>query len=179
MLQVGLLGQTLCGVEQFTTADAGAPDAHIVAVLQLGEVGSEAVSVEVVHLFLASQLLVAREGDDFHAGSHDQERHVEANLVVAGACAAVSDGFCTNLLGIACDGDSLEDAFRTDADRVTVVTQDISEDHVLQRLLVVLLRHIERHILRCPQLIRILLVGLQLFSAEAACVGASGVHFIS
>ena len=39
---------------------------------------------------------------------------------------------CTNLLGVACDGDSLEDALGRYRDRVAVVAEHIAEDHVFQ-----------------------------------------------
>ncbi len=121
VLQVGLLGQALRGVEKLAAADAGAPDAHVVRVLQLGEVGREAVVVQVVHLLLARQLLVARQGDDLHARCHDEEGHVKAYLVVAGTGAAVGYGVGAYLAGIAGDGQSLEDALAADGDGVAVV----------------------------------------------------------
>ena len=110
VLQVSVLGQALRGVEQLAAANAGAPDAYVIRIFQFGEVCIKTVLVEEIHLFLACQLLVTRQGDDFYAGSHHEERHVEANLVVAGACRAVGDGIGANLLGIAGDGNGLEDA---------------------------------------------------------------------
>ena len=86
MLQIGILRQTLCGVEQFTAADAGAPDTYVVAVLQFGEVCEEAVFVQIIHLFLTRQFLVACESNDLHTGCHHKEGHVETDLVVAGTC---------------------------------------------------------------------------------------------
>ena len=86
MLQISLFRQSLGGVEQFATADAGAPDAHVVGIFQFGEVGRESVFVQIVHLFLSREFLVAGEGDNLHTGSHHEEGHVEADLVVAGTC---------------------------------------------------------------------------------------------
>ena len=104
MFEVSFFGQSLSGVEQLASADAGAPDAYVVRVLQLGEVGLETVVVQIVNLFLAREFLVACQGDDFYAGSHHQESHIEADLVVAGTCRAVGDGVSPDLLGIAGDG---------------------------------------------------------------------------
>ena len=169
LLEVSLLGQALGRVEDFAAADAGAPDADVVGILQLGEVGIEAVCVQVVHLFLAREVAVAREGDDFHVGAHHEERHVEAHLVVARSGGAVGDGV----------GHSLEDALGGDGDGVDVVAQHVAENHVLQALLVVLLRHVERHVLRGAELVGVLFVGLELFGAEAARVGAGGIYFVA
>ena len=88
-------------------------------------------------------------------------------------------GAGTNLTGIACNGHSLEDALAGHADGVTVVAQHIAKDHVLQRLLVVLLSNIKSNILLCAQLVGILLVGLQLLGAETTCVGTCGIHLIT
>ena len=112
MLQVSALGQTLRRVEKLTAADARAPDADVVAVLQFGEVGEETMRVEVVDLLLTRQFLVAGEGDDVDARRQHLERHVETNLVVARTGRTVGNGVGTNLLGIAGNGDGLEDALR-------------------------------------------------------------------
>ena len=53
VLEVSLLGQTLCRVEKLAAADARAPDANVVRVFQLGEVGRESVFVKIVYLLLA------------------------------------------------------------------------------------------------------------------------------
>ena len=42
--------------------------------------------VQIVHLFLTGELLIAGQGDDLHTGGHHQESHVETDLVVAGTC---------------------------------------------------------------------------------------------
>ena len=179
MLQVGFLGQPLFGVEQFAAADACPPDAHVVGVFQLGEVGLEAVGVQIVHLLLAREFLVACQGDDFHARRHHEERHVEAYLVVAGTRAAVGDGIGADFLGIAGNGDGLEDAFRAHRDGVAVIAQYVAENHVFQRLLIIFLRHVERHVCLRSQLVGVFLVGFQLFGAEASRVGACGINLIS
>ena len=89
------------------------------------------------------------------------------------------DGICTNLFGIASNGDSLEDTLRRNRDRITVVAQHITKNHVLERLLVILLCHVDGDVLDSAQLVGILLIGLQLFLAEAACVGARCIDFVT
>ena len=84
VLEISFLGQTLGGVENLATADAGAPDAHVVRIFQFGKVGKETVLVQVVDLLFTRESLVACEGYDLYAGSHHQEGHVETYLVVAG-----------------------------------------------------------------------------------------------
>ena len=111
MLQISTLRQALLRVENLTAADTGTPDTHVVRVLQLCEVGIETVLVQVVHLFLTTQVLVACQGDDFHTGSHHEECHIETNLVVTGTRTSVCNSAGTNLIGIASNGDSLEDTF--------------------------------------------------------------------
>ena len=132
MLQVGILGKALSGVEQFATADRGAPDTYVVRILQFGEVGKESMLIEEVDLLLTRELLVACQGDNLHAGSHHEEGHVETDLVVAGTGRTVRNGIGTNLIGIAGDGDSLEDTLAGNGDGVTVVTQHVTENHVFQ-----------------------------------------------
>ena len=179
VLEVCALGQALRAVEYLSAADAGAPDAHVVGILQLGEVGKVAVGVQIVHLLLAGEVAVAGEGDDFHTGGHNEERHVEAYLVVASPGGAVCYGAGAYLLGIAGYGYGLEYAFAGHADGITVVAQDVAEDHVLERLLVVLLCDVQCDIGLGAQPVGILLVGLQLLGAETARVGTCGIHLIA
>ena len=110
MLQVSLLRQSLGWVEKLAAADTCTPNAYVVRVLQLGEVGKEAMVVEVVNLFFASQFVVACQCDYLHSRSHDEESHVETYLVVAGTGRTVCNGIGTNLLGVAGYRNGLEDA---------------------------------------------------------------------
>ena len=132
MLKIGLFGQSLCGIENLTTADAGSPDTYVIGILQFGEIGKEAMLVQIVNLFLATQCMVTGQSDNLHTGSHHQEGHIETNLVVAGTRTSMSNGISTDLLGIAGDGDGLENTLRTDGNGVTVVAQHITENHVFQ-----------------------------------------------
>ena len=178
MLQVCTLGQSLCAVQDFSSADAGSPDAHVVGILQLGEVGMEPVLVQIVNLFLSAQVAVASESDDFHTWSHYQEGHIEPYLVISCTRAAVCYGAGAYLLGISGYGQRLEDAFRTHADGIAVVAEHIAIHHILERLLVILLCDIQCDVLGSTQFVCILLVGLQLLRAESSCVGACCVYLI-
>ena len=91
----------------------------------------------------------------------------------------MGNGAGTNLTGIACNGHSLENALAGYADRIAVVAQHIAEDHVLQRLLVVLLGNIQGNVLLGAQLVGILLVGLQLLGTETTGIGTCGIHLIA
>ena len=135
--------------------------------------------VEVVYLLLTRQVAVTCQSDDLHTWSHYEECHVETYLVVAGTGRTVSDGISTYLVSVACDGDSLEDTLRRHRDRIAVVTQHVAVHHVLQRLLVILLCHVESDILHCAQLVGVLLVGLQLLGRETTGVSASGIYLIT
>ena len=86
MFEISVFGQSLCRIQQFTAANACAPDTYIVAVFQFREVCEESVLVQIVHLFLTCQFLVTCQCDDFYPRSHDEERHVETDLVVTGTC---------------------------------------------------------------------------------------------
>ena len=66
--------------------------------------------VEIVHLFLTGKFLVASKGDNLHTRSHHEECHVKTYLVVTCTRRTMCYGIGTYLLGIACDGYSLEDA---------------------------------------------------------------------
>ena len=84
----------------------------------------------------------------------------------------MGDGIGADLFGIAGDGNSLEDTLAGYRNGVAVVTQHITEDHILQRFLVILVGDIEGYIGLRTQLKGVLLVFLQLLVAETACVGA-------
>ena len=64
--------------------------------------------IQIVNLFLTSQLLVAGQGDDLYSRGHDKEGHVETDLVVASSCGAMGDSVGTDFFCIAGDGYSLE-----------------------------------------------------------------------
>ena len=130
MFQVGAFGQSLCRIQNLTTTDGGAPQTHVIGVFQFGEVGGKTVLVQVVNLFLTAQCHVACQRNDFHARSHDEESHVEANLVVTRTRRTMSDGIGADFVGIACNGQCLEDTFGTYGDGVGTVTQYVSEYHV-------------------------------------------------
>ena len=87
-------------VEDFAAADGSAPNPHIVGIFELGEICEEAVRVEVVHFLLAAECLVAGEGDDFHFGTHLEEGHIEAYLVVACPSGSVCNGVGSDFPGI-------------------------------------------------------------------------------
>ena len=176
MLQIGILGQSLSGVEQFAATDAGSPDTYVIRILQFGEVGEESVFVQIVNFFLAGQFLIASQCDNLHTRSHHEEGHIETNLVVACTSRSVGDSIGTDLLGITGDGDGLEDTLAADGDGVAVVAEHIAENHIFQRLLIILMGHIECDILHSTQLIGVLFVLLQLFLAEAASIGACCVN---
>ena len=112
VLQICLLRQTLCWVEQLAATDTGTPDTYIIRILQLGEVCEESILVQIVHLFLTCQFLVTCQSDNLHSWCHHEEGHVETNLVVACSGRTVCDGISANLVGIACNGYCLEDTLR-------------------------------------------------------------------
>ena len=87
------------------------------------------------------------------------------------------DGIGTDIVGVASYGNGLKDAFRTDGNGVTVVAHHVSEDHIFETFLVILLCNVERNIVLCPQFVGICFVGLELFVAETARVGTCGIDF--
>ena len=56
--------------------------------------------VEIVHLFLTGESLVACKCDYLHAWRHDEKRHVKTYLVVARSGGAVRYGVGSYLSGI-------------------------------------------------------------------------------
>ena len=179
MLQVSTLWQSLCRVQYLTTTDRGAPDSHVIRILQLGKVGWEPILVQIVYLLLTAQSHVTRQGDDLLTRSHHKESHIEAHLVVSSSSRSMSDGICSYLVGIACYGQCLEDALRAHRDRVGAITQHVTIDHVFQTLLVVFTRHVERHIFHCPQLVGILFILLQLFLTETTSVCTGSIYLVA
>ena len=179
MLKVSRFGKTLVAVEQFATADTCSPNTYVVRVLELCEVGSKTILVEVIYFFLAGQCIVTSKCDNFYAGSHHEEGHVEANLVVAGTCRTVCDGVSADFLGVTCDGERLEDAFRRNRNGIAVVAKHIAINHIAKALVVILLRHVECHIFLRTELIRIFFISLELLSTETACVSTRSIYFIT
>ena len=137
------------------------------------------MAVQIVNLVLAAQGLVARQRDDFLSWSHHEERHVKADLVIAGTGRAVGYCVCTNLIGIACDGKSLEDALGTYRNGISAIAQHVAEDHVFETLLVVFLCDIKRDIFHRAQLVCVLFVAFQLLGTEATRVGTGGIDLIA
>ena len=135
--------------------------------------------VQVVNLLLAAQSHVAGQGDDFHTRCHDKEGHVETHLVVAGSGRTVGDGIGSDFVGIAGDGQCLEDALRADGDGVGAVTQHVAVDHVFQTLFVVFAGDVQCHVFHGAQLVGVLFVGFQLLGTESAGVGAGSIYFVS
>ena len=90
-------------------------------------------------------------------------------------------GYCVGayLVCVACNGQCLEYAFRRNRYGVAVVAQHIAVNHEAQAFFIVFLRYVECDVFRCAQLVGVFLVFLQLFLAEAACVGARGVNFVA
>ena len=68
--------------------------------------------VKVIDLEFTCKCHVACQCDDFHTRCTNKECHVKANLVVSGTCRAMSNGIGTNLIGIACNCQGLEDSLR-------------------------------------------------------------------
>ena len=91
----------------------------------------------------------------------------------------MGDGIGTDFLGVAGDGNGLEDTLAGYGDGVTVITKHITEDHVFQRFLVILVGDIEGDISLSAQLIGVLLVFLQLLVAETTRIGACGINIPS
>ena len=177
MLEVSFLRQTLCRVEKLATTDGCSPKSYIIRILKFGEVGIESMLIEVINLLLTAQCLVTSHGYYLLTRRKDLECHIETNLVVTGSGTSVSNGIGSNLIGIAGNGDSLEDTLRRNGDWIAVITEDIAKDHELQRLLIVLLSNIKGDILLSAELICILLILLQLLWAEATGVCRCCINF--
>ena len=135
--------------------------------------------LEVVDLILAREGHIACRGDDLDLGGEDLERQVETHLVVTGTRRAVSHGIGADLLGVLDDGDGLEDTLRAYRDGVGAVTQDVTIDHVTDRLLVILLLDVERGVLHGTQLDGALLDLRQLLRREAARVGNGRIDIVT
>ena len=88
-------------------------------------------------------------------------------------------GISTYLVGIARNDQSLENTLRAYGDGIAVVAQHIAKDHILERLLIILLGNIKGHIPDGTKLIGVLLVGLKLLGAETAGVGTRSINLIS
>ena len=179
LLKIGALAQSLGTVENLPSTDGSSPEAHVVGIFELGEVCLEAMSVEIIHLFTAAQGHVAGQGNDFDAGGHDHESHVEAHLVVAGSGRAMGYGIRFHFLGISSHSHSLENSLRRNRNRIGPVTKNVSEDHVPQTFGIIFFRNIEYRKLRGAEFIGVFFIGFQLSLAETARIRAYGMDFIA
>ena len=130
-------------MESLLAANRGAPQTLVNRVLELGEVSFETVLLQVVDLILACECHIACRGDDADLGSQNLEGHIETYLVVTCACRAVCNVVGANLFGVLDDGDSLEDTLRRYRDGIGTVTQYVTEYHIFNALLVILLLDVE------------------------------------
>ena len=179
LFEVSLFGQSLGGVEKLSAADAGSPDADIIAVFQFGEVCLEPIFLQIIYLFLSRKGLVAGEGDNLHSGRHHHERHVEAYLVVAGTRTAVGDGIGIDFFGVSGNGNGLKNALAGHGDGIAVVAQHVAENHVFQRLLIIFLSDVKCHVVHSSQSAGILLIAFELFVRKPSGVGTGGIHLMS
>ena len=179
VLEVSCFRESLRGVEDFATTDRSTPQTYIIRVFQFGEVRAETMFVQIINFFLTAQCHVTGQCDDFYIGSQYEESHVETDLVIACSGRTVCDGICTDFVGIACDSQCLENTFGTNRNRISTVTQHISENHVFQALFVVFLGYVQRHVFHCSQFISVFFVCFQLFFAETTRIGTSCIYFVT
>ena len=135
--------------------------------------------VQIVDFFLTAQCHITGQRDDFYIRSQYKESHVKTNLVVTCSGRTVGNGIRTDFVGITCDGQRLEDTFRADGNRVSTITQHISENHIFQTLFVVFLSNVQCYIFHCSQFVGVFFVCLQLFFAETARIGTSCIYFVT
>ena len=74
----------------------------------------------------------------------------------------MGNGIGTYLFRVARDGNCLEYPFAADRNGIAVITQYVTENHELQRLLVIFLSHVEGDVFHCAQLVSVLFIPLQL-----------------
>ena len=148
LFQICALGQSLRGIKNLAAADRGSPKTYVIGIFQLREIGLETVLLQVVDLFLAAQGHIAGQRDNLHVRSQYQESHIETDLVVTGSGRTMGDSVGANLVCVAGDRQGLEDTLGAYGDRIRTITQHVSENHVLQALLVILFRNVDRHVFR-------------------------------
>ena len=95
---VGVLRRLRPGILQFAGLGAAAPQVFVGAVLAVGRGDGQVALPGVLHLVLPVHPPLADGGDNRHAGREGSDAHLNANLVVALAGAAVGDGRCAVLL---------------------------------------------------------------------------------
>ena len=179
LLEICLLRQPLAAVQNLAAADGSAPESDVIGIFQLREVGREAVRIEVIDFVLARQSHIPRQGYDFHIRRHYHKGHIEAHLVVAGACRAVRYRIRAYLLRVACDGHCLEYAFRRHRNRICSVAEHVAIYHIFNGLFVIFLRYVEGHVFLRAEFVGVLLVLFELLGGEAARIGAGRIYLIS
>ena len=174
-----MLGECLLRVESLLATYACTPQTLVNRVLQLRKVGNITTLFEVVNLVLASECHIACRGDNLNLRSHNLEGEVETNLVVTCTCRTVCYAICTDLFGELNDSHRLEDTLRRYGDRVGTVTQNISEDHILDTALVVLACDVECGVLLRAEAICSLLDRCQLLSGETSRIGNCSINLVA
>ena len=132
---------------------------------------------QVGDLLLAAETLLADQGDHLDLGRHDVENHVETHLVVTGPRTAVAEIVGADAPCIRGNGRGLRNAFGADRNGIGPVFEHIAENHVLDGMVVVVLRHIERHVTLDAQPLGPSLDPLQLLGRKTARIRQRSMDF--
>ena len=113
---------------------------------------------QVVDFVITAQCHIAGKCNDFYSRSHNQESHIETDLVVSCTSRTVSYCMCVDFVGVTSNGKCLEDTFRTYRNRISTVTQYVTEYHILQALSIVFLSNVECNIFNSSQFVSVFFV---------------------
>ncbi len=168
------VGQRLVGRVRLLPADGGAPQAAVDRVARrVGRHVETALGQKGRRVFPAeAQSADGREHVEVLA--QNLQRHVEPDLVVAGAGGAVRHGLRPHLLGHVHDAAGLHHPLGPHAQRIDVAAQHVALDQIAQVIGVQLVAPVDHHVVGGAQRQRAILDGIGLVHVDAAGVHGDG-----
>ena len=135
------------------------------------------MAAQIGNLLLTAESLFADQGDHLDLRSDDVEHHIETHLIVSGARTSMTQVVGSDLPCILGNSRSLRNPFGTYRDGIGSVLEHIAENHVLDRMIVIVMCNIECHVALYAQRIGPPFDRSEFLFRESARVCQCGMHF--
>ena len=120
---------------------------------------------------------IACRSNYFHLRGKNSKTQIETHLIVSCSCTPVSDILCSHFFCIVHDSQCLESPFGAHRYRVGFIPQNITEHHITDTLLIIILCHIQVNMFLRPQCISFFFDSFQLGFGKSSGICQSGIYF--